>query len=75
MTRRADFVCEIDPAELACRIFEGFNGIKRPSGLTAPQALQIVFAEDPLVHARLMEAAKRAAEYLTECIKSGKRTQ
>jgi len=34
MTRRnkAVFVAEIDEAELACRIIEGFTGMKRPLG-------------------------------------------
>jgi hypothetical protein len=72
MSKRAIFIAEIDSAELACRIFEGLNGITRPDGLTARQALATVDATDPGVHDRLMEATRRAAEYLTECVKSGK---
>ena len=60
-------------AELACRIFEGFNGIVRPSGLTAAQALEIVRKEDPEVLGRVMNATRKAAEYLRDCINDGKR--
>jgi len=74
MTKRADFVAEIDSAELACRIFEGMNGIIRPDGMTAREAMDVVKAEDMEVFLRVMEAAKRAAEYLCECVKLGRRT-
>jgi hypothetical protein len=70
--RPCDLVVEIDPIELSCRIFEGFNGIGRPEGMTAHQAMDIVLGENPEVYARVMDAARRAAEYLTECVKLGK---
>jgi len=68
-------ICEINPIELACRIFEGLNGIDRPQGLTAAQAMDNVRNEDVEVYGRVMESARRAAEYLTECVHSGKRPQ
>jgi hypothetical protein len=66
-------ICEIDPAELACRIFEGLNEVERPAGFTARQGLEIIKNTDPDVHRRLMIATHKAAKYLESCVHAGKR--
>lgn len=58
-------VTEIDEAELCCLIVEGMSGLRRPDGLSAPEALKSMDAET-------QEGARRAARkvmaYWGECI-------
>ena len=70
MTRRnkAIFIAEIDEAELACRILEGFLFLKRPPGKTAQQCLEGANQE---TKQGARNAARKALGYLDECIKSG----
>lgn len=63
-------VAEIDPYELACLIAEAVMGKRRPSGLTAKQALK---TQPPETQAVLLDAAERVARYVAECIDAGSR--
>ena len=68
-------VIEIDPAELACRIYEGMGRVLRPHGLTAQQGLEDIRRTAPDVHANLLRTAAKVAEYMTECFHNGQRPQ
>jgi hypothetical protein len=75
MTRKGDakartlaLVAEVDPSELAVRITEALMGMRRPPGMTAAQALE---TQSPEFRATVLDAARRAAEYIAECINSG----
>lgn len=61
-----------DPNELAVRLLEGFMGIKRPAGTSAKEALDSMPAD---VREQCFRAAHKAAEYLAECSKQGRRPQ
>ncbi len=76
-TRRANmtreklaFVAEIDPYELGARIVEAMQGLKRPTGMTARQAIE---ALDPQERDMALRGAEAAAIYLRDCIRSGQR--
>ncbi|MBS1725011.1 MAG: hypothetical protein JSS66_18890 [Armatimonadetes bacterium] len=66
-------VLELDPAELACRIYEGMAHVRRPDGLTAAQALASLRDADREVHDNLLTTAQRVAEYMTECFRNAQR--
>jgi hypothetical protein len=68
--RTLAFIAAIDPAELAVRIIEASGGVKRPPGKTAKQALDDLPDED---RTAALNAARAAAEYLTECVNAGQR--
>lgn len=65
----ASLIAEVDPHELACRILEGAMGLKRPTGVTAIQALSKL---DDQARAGMYQAADNAAKYICECVDGGK---
>jgi hypothetical protein len=61
----AKYVAPIDEAELAVRLAEAMNQIKRPLGSTARQALETMEDESREAWRR---GARAAMEYWCECI-------
>jgi len=68
----ATLVVELDQAELACRILEAFQEIKRPDGASPSQALSVLRPDDKRV---VMNAALAALKYLEECTNKSGRVQ
>lgn len=63
---------EVETAELTLRIAEACLGMKRPSGMSAKDALAQLRSAEPEHVGGFDRAAMRAAEYFIECInKSG----
>lgn len=65
------YIAPIEESELAVRICEARNGLKRPLGATATQALD---GMDPEARDAWRRAAKAAMEYWRECIAAANRT-
>lgn len=61
-------IASIDPVEFGVQLFEAVVGIKRPAGLTAQQAFDLLPADDK---PRILRAARVACEYMTDAINSG----
>lgn len=68
---KAKYVAPIEEAELAVRICEAVNGLKRPPGSTAFQALAGMEPEDRAAYRR---GAMAVMEYWRECIEGANRT-
>ena len=66
--KKLAFITEISEAELACRMCEASYQLKRPSHLTAKQALDAM--EDDSRNG-WRRAARAAIEYWRECIEKG----
>lgn len=71
--RKTIFVAEINATELTLRIAEIAIGLKRPPGRDAAQCLADLRSEQPQLCATFDRMAQAAAEYVTECIRSGRR--
>jgi len=67
--RKLAFIAEISEAELAIRMCEAAINGKRPSGMTAEEALDLL-GEDRDAWRR---AARAAMEYWRECIEQSQR--
>jgi len=65
------FITPIDAMELAVRIAEAMNSMKRPEGATAAQAF---FGMEKGSADRYMRGATAAMEYWRECINNLQRT-
>lgn len=63
-------VTSIDEAELAVRLIEAVNGVKRPPGKSARAALDDMGADD---RAGWRAGARAAMEYWRECIEAAQR--
>lgn len=75
--RRTVLMFDVDGEELACRIAEAAIGIKRPSGMTARQALDdmrraTTSAGQPDMVPGFERAAQVAAEYIAQCAEKGR---
>lgn len=68
---KAKYVAPIEEAELAVRICEALNGMRRPLGSTAVEALNGMEPEDRAAYRR---GAVAAMEYWRECIESASRS-
>lgn len=62
---KAKYVAAIDPMELAVRMAESYNGLKRPPGASTSAAFFSMEAESQDAWLR---AANSAMEYWRECI-------
>ena len=62
---KAKYITAIDPMELAVRLAETYNGLRRPPGATTSQAF---FSMEPQSQDAWMCAANAAMEYWRECI-------
>lgn len=60
---------EIDAVELGVQLFEAVVGIKRPEGLTAQQAFDLLPSDDK---ARVLRAARVGSEYVAAAISNGR---
>lgn len=77
--KAASFVAEIDETELALRLAETAIGLKRPSGLSAVDALQQLkqqavasgHPEAVQVYDSFARMARIACLYFSECIANG----
>jgi hypothetical protein len=67
---KARYIAPIDEAELAVRICEAQNGLKRPPGSTARQALD---GMEPKSRNAYRNAARAAMTYWKECIDGANR--
>lgn len=65
------FVTPIDAMELAVRLAESYNGMKRPEGATASAAF---FSMERASQDAWMTAATAAMDYWRECINQMQRT-
>lgn len=64
------FVAPIDPMELAVRLAESYNGLKRPPEASTSQAF---FSMEPPSQDAWLRTANAAMEYWRECIKDMQR--
>lgn len=69
---KAKYIAPIEEAELAVRICEAMNGMRRPPGSTAAQALDGMEPESRNVY---RNAARAAMAYWKECIDAANRSQ
>ncbi len=67
----AKFVAPIDPMELAVRLAESYNGLKRPPEASTSAAF---FGMSAKTQDAWMRAANSAMEYWRECINEMQRT-
>lgn len=67
----AKFITPVDAMELAVRLAESLNGMKRPAGATTAQAF---FSMEKESADRYMRAATAAMDYWRECINNIQRT-
>lgn len=58
----------INNDELAVRLFEAMEGLKRPAGYSTEEAILKISAEAPFLISRLRLGAIAAAEYIAECM-------
>lgn len=65
-------VGEVDETELACRMLEAAQSIRRPAGATAAQALDSL---DPASRAWIQRQARAAITYMAECLALGRKPQ
>ena len=63
MKRREYRMVNFDQCEIAVRMMESLNGIKRPPGLSAEEAIRHV---EPTVAQEYMEAAEVVFDYMLE---------
>jgi hypothetical protein len=70
--KSASLVGTVDPAELACRMLEAAQNMKRPAGATAQEAIDGLGAES---RAWIMAQALAALEYMAECFSKGTKPQ
>lgn len=66
------FMMEVSEPELACRMLEAAQGIKRPAGSTAVQALAHL---DPESREWLQRQGEAAMAYFNECLNAGRSVQ
>ena len=63
-------IASIDPVEFGVQLFEAVVGVKRPVGLSAQQAFDLLPPDDK---PRVLRAARAACEYMTDAINSGRK--
>lgn len=64
------YIAEVDPTELACRMLEAAQNMRRPLGTTAKEALDSL---DQDSREWLMRQAIAALTYMSECFASAGR--